>query len=53
VSAHRPDAAEAAMHAHLGRVLPSLEASREKYPDYFEDEAAPKARPRRAARAPA
>jgi hypothetical protein len=41
------------MHAHLGRVLPSLEASREKYPDYFEDEAAPKARPRRAARASA
>ena len=47
----RPDAAEAAMHAHLGRVLPSLEASREKYPHYFEDEAAPKGRPRRAARA--
>jgi len=48
---HRPDAAEAAMHAHLGRVVPSLEASREKYPGYFEDEAAPKGRPRRAARA--
>ena len=29
---HRPDAAEAAMQAHLGRVAPSLEASREMYP---------------------
>jgi DNA-binding GntR family transcriptional regulator len=48
---HRPDAADAAMQAHLGRVAPSLEASRQKYPGYFEDEAAPPVRQRRAARA--
>jgi DNA-binding GntR family transcriptional regulator len=48
---HRPDAAEAAMQAHLGRVAPSLEASREMYPGYFEDEAAPQVRQRRVNRA--
>ena len=44
---HQPEAAEAAMHAHLGRVLPSLDAMQEQYPEYFEDEAAPSARVRR------
>jgi DNA-binding GntR family transcriptional regulator len=48
---HRPDGAEAAMQAHLGRVAPSLEASRAKYPGYFEDEAAPQVRQRRVNRA--
>lgn len=45
--ARRPDAAEAAMHAHLGFVLPSLEIMQARYPDYFENEAAPRARIRR------
>ena len=45
--AHLPEAAEAAMHAHLGWVLPSLEIMQERYPTYFEDEAAPRARARR------
>ena len=45
--AHRPEAAEAAMHAHLGWVLPSLEIMLKRYPTYFEDEAAPRARARR------
>ena len=48
VAAHDPAAAEAAMLAHLQRVLPGLDAIREKHPDYFETEVA--ARPRRAAR---
>ena len=40
-------------HARASRPRPSQPRRRvaEKYPDYFEDEAAPKARPRRAARA--
>ena len=48
VAARDPVAAEAAMDAHLQRVLPGLDAIRETYPDYFETEAA--ARPRRAAK---
>jgi DNA-binding GntR family transcriptional regulator len=48
IRARDPDAAEAAMEAHLGQVLPSLDSTREKYPDYFETEASP--RPRRAAK---
>ena len=48
VAARDPVAAEAAMDAHLQRVLPGLDAIRETYPDNFETEAA--ARPRRAAK---
>ncbi len=52
IRAGDPDAAEAAMDAHLGLVLPGLEAIRQRYLDYFEDErTARAARPRRAARA--
>jgi DNA-binding GntR family transcriptional regulator len=40
--------AEAAMDAHLGRVLPSLDRLRALYPDYIEDDGAPQGRPRRA-----
>jgi DNA-binding GntR family transcriptional regulator len=47
IRGHSPEAAEAAMHAHLGRVLPSLEAMQARYPTYFENEAAPRARERR------
>jgi len=48
--ARDPAKAEAMMHAHLGRVLPSLEGIRARYPDYFEREEAPQARPRRVAK---
>jgi len=42
--------AEEMMNSHLSRVLPSLEAIRARYPDYFEDEGGGQARPRRSAR---
>ena len=48
-----PDAAEAAMTAHLADVLPSIETLREAHPDYFEAGGeAPLARPRRGAARP-
>ncbi|HYF54540.1 MAG TPA: GntR family transcriptional regulator [Salinarimonas sp.] len=50
VSAGDPNAAEAAMTAHLADVMPSIESVREAHPDYFEaPREAPVARPRRAA----
>jgi DNA-binding GntR family transcriptional regulator len=36
IAAADPDAAEAAMTAHLADVLPSIETLREAHPDYFE-----------------
>ncbi len=53
IAAADPDAADAAMTAHLADVLPSIEDLRAAHPDYFEDPgeaAAP--RPRRAAARP-
>jgi len=48
-----PDAAEAAMTAHLADVLPSIETLREAHPDYFEAGGeAPLSRPRRGAARP-
>jgi DNA-binding GntR family transcriptional regulator len=44
IRAGDPDAAEAAMDAHLSRVLPSLDSIRETYPTYFEAHASPRAR---------
>lgn len=37
IAAHDPDAAEAAMEAHLKDVLPSFARIRIEYPDYFDD----------------
>jgi DNA-binding GntR family transcriptional regulator len=45
LAAGDPDAAEAAMSAHLADVLPSIDKVREAHPDYF-DTGGPSAAPR-------
>ncbi|KAA2237955.1 GntR family transcriptional regulator [Salinarimonas soli] len=53
IGAGDPDAAEAAMGAHLAEVLPSIDTLREAHPDYFEAGGeAPLSRPRRGAARP-